>query len=178
MNNPRRIFPRWFYTPPVGTVTLLAVMWFTFHNFDLWSTAHWWYRAFTLALALATGALTYLIVKSDMGSVPVRSRPKAIHYAYLVVHIDTRQSPPVAKFACIYSSRGQDLTMTGGEAHADVYRVSGDTYAEAANHMRRVAPLYFPWIEPLLVRTHRATPLKKRRTTTSCTTRRSTALGK
>ncbi len=77
---------------------------------------------------------------------PLRSR------AYLVLHIDITQSPPVATFACIYSASAQDLTRFGRESKADLYRVEADTFTEAHDELEQIVPLYFPWVVPLMTR--------------------------
>ena len=79
-------------------------------------------------------------------------RPTSEH-AYLVIHFNIKVSPPVATFVCIYSASARHLTNAGtGEAKADIYKVSAPTFAEAHAEMQRIAPLYFPWVTPLMRR--------------------------
>ena len=152
-----RIFPRWFYTAPVGTVIWIATMWCTFHNFDLLGKngGPWWFWAFAIAMACASVFLTYVLVRD---ADPPRqsegtSGPRVIPYrAYLVIHLDIRQSPPVATFADVYSASASDLTSVGGEAHADLYSLTGESYHQAHEELMQIIPLYFPWVMPLLTR--------------------------
>jgi hypothetical protein len=151
----RRHFPTWFYTPSVGSVLLIALLWLSFHNFDVLGKngGPTWYWAFSIALACASVFLTYVLVKA--GDEPLEAEPEAppIRYrAYLVLHINTRQHPPVVTFAHVYSASARDLTLTGGEAHADLYSLTADSYHEAHEELMQIIPLYFPWVVPLLTR--------------------------
>lgn len=72
---------------------------------------------------------------------------------YLVVHLDLRTTPPQVLFVTTYSCKAKDLTLTGApEARADLYMTEADTFQEALDEMRRIQPLYFPWITPHLTR--------------------------
>ncbi len=72
--------------------------------------------------------------------------------AYLVAHINFKQSPPTVTFVGIYSSSASDLTNCGSEAHADLYSVEAASYHDASEDMEQVARLYFPWVVPLMKR--------------------------
>jgi hypothetical protein len=72
---------------------------------------------------------------------------------YLVVHLDLKVTPPAVAFVHTYSCSAKDLTHTGArEARADLYMVEADTFQAALDEMRRVQPLYFPWVTPYLTR--------------------------
>lgn len=126
-----------------------------------WPTISDWIFAVGAAAlyVLTVYAIAYVLARLEQRSsvvAGIRSRGaqpfRPISQAYLVVHLDLRQSPPVASFACIYSCSARDLTCIGGEARADVYKVEADTFEEALREMKRIQPLYFPWITPLMNR--------------------------
>jgi hypothetical protein len=92
----------------------------------------------------------WLALDEHLATPPKEPRPRpAPYYAYLVLHLDTRQSPPTVVFADVYSAKGQDLTRFGHEANVDLYRVSGSSFHEASEELEQIIPLYFPWVMPL-----------------------------
>lgn len=131
-----------------------------------WPTAADWFfgigaaALYVLAMYVIAYVLSHLEQRRSVvagirgrGAQPVPFR--SLSRAYLVVHLDLRQSPPVASFACIYSCSARDLTCIGCEARADVYKVEADTFEEALREMKRIQPLYFPWLTPLMTRGNR-----------------------
>ncbi len=109
-----------------------------------------------MAIALIIGCslpVAWFVISDPLRRPSLQVPARAIPYsAYLVVHLNTRQSPPMATFVGIYSSSASDLTNIGGEAHADLYEVTAASYHEASEEMARIAPIYFPWVVPLMTR--------------------------
>lgn len=147
----KRLFPAFVYTVAFKQMLFIALMGINFKALDVF---HGMARLPFLLFGLFGGA--FLIRELwrenplNPASVPVRKAP--FHSAYLVVHLDIKQSPPVAVFVHIYSSSAKDMTTFGGEAKADLYHVRAEKFTEALREMEQIAPLYFPWVVPLMTR--------------------------
>lgn len=145
------IFPAFMYTPAFGWALLIAMLWLNFKALDVFhGMARLPFVVFTTIGVLFLGR--ELLRGKDFLKEPAPPRARVRMRAYLVVHLDTKQSPPIATFVDIYSASARDLTSIGGEAHADLYVLECDSYHEASEELRRVATLYFPWVVPLMTR--------------------------
>lgn len=151
----RKRFPRWFYTTP-GTVLWLAFIWLTFGCVDMLikGGAPRWFSVLTVVVSCVAIVITYIQVTGVGASASASAAPPAFvpYRAYLVIHFDIKQTPPVATFVDIYSASARHLTSIGGEGKADLYVAEGNSYHEASESLERIAPLYFPWVVPLMTR--------------------------
>ncbi len=150
----KRLFPAFVYTRPFAWALLVASLWLNFKALDVF---HGMTRLpFVVFTTISVMFLGRELLRGEdfLKEPPPPARPRVPYRyrAYLVVHLNIKRSPPVATFAGIYSSSSRDLTSIGGEAHADLYSVEADSYHQASEELERIAPLYFPWVEPLMRR--------------------------
>jgi len=154
-----RLLPAFVYTREFATVLLLAMLWFSFKTLDAFPRPRdWTFVAAFLPLTVGIVWLEFQLLRPGkfLHDPPrrVEPPPRGAHLesAYLVIHLDISQAPPVATYAHIYSSSAQQLTGFGREAKVDLYRVQAATFEEALHEMEQIAPLYFPWVVPLMTR--------------------------
>lgn len=151
----KRLFPAFMYTPTFGWVLLVAMLWLNFKALDVFhGMARLPFVVFTTVGVLFLGRELLRgkdFLKDPVGAARTIPGPR-YENAYLVLHINIKQSPPVVVYAHIYSSSAKDLTGYGSEAKADLYRVQAATFAEALHEMEQITPLYFPWVVPLMTR--------------------------
>jgi len=154
----KRIFPAFVYTRNFAAGVLLVMLWLSFKMLDVFPRPRdATFLAVFMPLILGCVWMFLQLVRSgeflaDPSPTQAPATPRPWAYAYLVIHIDITQSPPVATFACIYSASAQDLTRFGKETKAELYRVGAKTFSEAYDEMEQIVPLYFPWVVPLMTR--------------------------
>ncbi len=111
------------------------------------SGALWWAAFFAAWLAV----VTWLVARLSVPKPGERRRGEPVREAWLVVTLDLTAEPPVAIRAAIFSCKGSQLTtITQKELNLDVAYGIGDSYSESADYLRKLVPLHYPYLVPLL----------------------------